>query len=113
MNEHHGIAVIGLAGRFPGAADVRQFWQNICDGVVSIETITDDELRTAGVAEHLIASAHYVRWRTSTPTSTTAKRSAAKTSGSPSSWPFSPRGSRTSSACGARASPCRRRARPH
>ena len=61
MNEHHGIAVVGLAGRFPGAADVRQFWDNLREGIVSIETITDDELRAAGVAEHLIASPHYVR----------------------------------------------------
>jgi acyl transferase domain-containing protein/NADP-dependent 3-hydroxy acid dehydrogenase YdfG/acyl carrier protein len=61
VSEQHGIAVIGLAGRFPGAADIRQFWQNVCEGVVSIETITDDELRAAGVAERLIASPHYVR----------------------------------------------------
>jgi amino acid adenylation domain-containing protein len=31
-----GIAVIGLAGRFPGAANVRQLWENLCRGVESI-----------------------------------------------------------------------------
>ncbi len=30
------IAIIGIAGRFPGAADVPQFWRNICSGVESI-----------------------------------------------------------------------------
>ena len=39
-----GIAVIGMAGRFPGAKDVRQFWQNLVKGVDSISHFRDDEL---------------------------------------------------------------------
>lgn len=39
-----GIAVIGMAGRFPGAKDVRQFWQNLVAGVDSISRFRDDEL---------------------------------------------------------------------
>src|SRR5262249_43115924 len=27
------IAIVGLAGRFPGADDIEQFWRNLCDGV--------------------------------------------------------------------------------
>jgi amino acid adenylation domain-containing protein len=27
-----GIAIIGMAGRFPGARDVATFWQNLCEG---------------------------------------------------------------------------------
>ncbi|MFF0487657.1 ACP S-malonyltransferase [Nocardia sp. NPDC004068] len=30
------IAVIGMSGRFPGAADLDQFWRNLADGVCSI-----------------------------------------------------------------------------
>ncbi|WP_251092324.1 non-ribosomal peptide synthetase/type I polyketide synthase [Streptomyces sp. Caat 7-52] len=30
------IAVVGMSGRFPGAADVGAFWENLCDGVESI-----------------------------------------------------------------------------
>src|SRR3954451_22166152 len=30
------IAIIGMAGRFPGADDVDQFWRNLRDGVESI-----------------------------------------------------------------------------
>ncbi|MEX5636139.1 type I polyketide synthase [Parafrankia sp. FMc2] len=30
------VAVVGLAGRFPGAPDVDRFWRNICDGVESV-----------------------------------------------------------------------------
>ncbi|SFI03924.1 amino acid adenylation domain-containing protein [Bosea sp. OK403] len=33
------IAIIGMAGRFPGAADISAFWQNLLDGVESITRI--------------------------------------------------------------------------
>jgi amino acid adenylation domain-containing protein len=31
-----GVAIIGIGGRYPGAADVRGFWHNLRDGVASI-----------------------------------------------------------------------------
>ncbi|MEO8268145.1 MAG: HAD-IIIC family phosphatase, partial [Aureliella sp.] len=40
----NGIAVIGMAGRFPGAANVREFWSNITAGVCSIVDIPEAEL---------------------------------------------------------------------
>ncbi|HEX2081436.1 MAG TPA: beta-ketoacyl synthase N-terminal-like domain-containing protein [Longimicrobium sp.] len=43
------IAIIGMRGRFPGAGDLEQFWDNLCNGVESISTFTPDELRAAGV----------------------------------------------------------------
>lgn len=55
------IAIIGLAGRFPGAPDVDAFWRNIRDGVESITFYTDDELREAGVEDAYLASEHYVK----------------------------------------------------
>lgn len=39
-----GIAIIGMAGRFPGAADVRTFWNNIKNGVESITHFAPEEL---------------------------------------------------------------------
>lgn len=30
------IAIIGMSGRFPGAKDLEDFWQNLRDGVESI-----------------------------------------------------------------------------
>ena len=34
------IAIIGMAGRFPGAGDVEEYWQNLCDGVDSSREAT-------------------------------------------------------------------------
>ena len=46
----HRIAVIGMAGRFPGADDVDVFWSNLRAGRESITFFSADELDTAGVA---------------------------------------------------------------
>ncbi|MCX4247333.1 type I polyketide synthase [Paraliomyxa miuraensis] len=56
-----GIAIIGMACRFPGAPDVEAFWQNLCDGVESIRTYSDAELLAAGVPEELLNDPHYVK----------------------------------------------------
>ena len=39
-----GVAVIAMAGRFPGATDVEQFWRNLSAGVESIRVFADAEL---------------------------------------------------------------------
>ena len=39
-----GIAIIGMAGRFPGARDVGEFWKNLKAGVESISRFTAEEL---------------------------------------------------------------------
>ena len=39
-----GIAIIGLAGRFPGAGNVAVFWENLRHGVESISRFADAEL---------------------------------------------------------------------
>ncbi len=39
-----GIAVIGMSGRFPGAANVEQFWENLVAGVESVSHFSDAEL---------------------------------------------------------------------
>jgi amino acid adenylation domain-containing protein len=42
-----GIAIIGMAGRLPGARDLRAFWRNLCDGVESITHFTPAEIEDA------------------------------------------------------------------
>jgi amino acid adenylation domain-containing protein len=43
-NASHDIAIVGMAGRFPGAKNVREFWENLKNGVESITRFTDEEL---------------------------------------------------------------------
>jgi acyl transferase domain-containing protein/acyl carrier protein len=57
------IAIIGMAGRFPGAADVRSLWNNVLNGVESVSVLSDEELRDAGIGEELIRNAAYVKVR--------------------------------------------------
>ncbi len=43
-DDNEPIAIIGMAGRFPGATDVESFWQNLCAGRESIRIFRPDEL---------------------------------------------------------------------
>lgn len=55
------IAVIGMAGRYPGAKNLDQFWQNLRDGVESIKFFTDEELLAKGVEARLLNDPNYVK----------------------------------------------------
>ncbi len=58
-----GIAIVGMAGRFPGAPDLARFWENLAAGVESIAVFGEAELRAAGVPPELLADPAYVRSR--------------------------------------------------
>src|SRR5215204_66016 len=45
-----GIAIIGMAGRFPKAATIDEFWRNLCEGSEAISFFSDEELTQAGIA---------------------------------------------------------------
>ncbi|MDB4948387.1 MAG: polyketide synthase [Gemmatimonadetes bacterium] len=55
------VAIVGMAGRFPGADDLDAFWANLRDGVESISFFTDDEMRAAGVSEAELTHPDYVK----------------------------------------------------
>lgn len=55
------VAVIGMAGRFPKAADVAEFWDNLRQGRECISFFSDEELLQAGVPAELLAHPAYVR----------------------------------------------------
>jgi acyl transferase domain-containing protein/NAD(P)-dependent dehydrogenase (short-subunit alcohol dehydrogenase family) len=57
------IAIIGMAGRFPGADDVDTFWRNISTGVESFTRFTDEELLAAGEDPAEFQDPNYVRLR--------------------------------------------------
>ncbi|WP_406096522.1 SDR family NAD(P)-dependent oxidoreductase [Kitasatospora purpeofusca] len=55
------IAVVGMAGRFPGAPDVDSFWRNLEEGRESIEVLSEAGLRAAGVEPEVSGRDGYVR----------------------------------------------------
>ncbi|HEX9670007.1 MAG TPA: amino acid adenylation domain-containing protein, partial [Thermoanaerobaculia bacterium] len=57
------IAVVGMAGRFPGAPDLERFWQNLRGGVESIRVFSDEELVAAGLDPAFLADPRLVKAR--------------------------------------------------
>src|SRR5262245_2362099 len=55
------IAIVGMAGRFPGARSVEEFWSNLRKGVESIRRYGDAELRAAGVSDAALRDPRYVK----------------------------------------------------
>ena len=54
------VAIIGMRGRFPGANDLDQFWKNLAEGVESISILSQEEMRAAGIPEHITRLPGYV-----------------------------------------------------
>ena len=55
------IAIVGMAGRFPGARNVAEFWRNLSEGVEAIRPFSDAELLAAGVSAEELAQPEYVK----------------------------------------------------
>ena len=56
----NGIAVIGMAGKFPGAPNLEAYWQNLRNGVESITHFSEHELE---VPSSISSASNYVRAR--------------------------------------------------
>ena len=57
----HAVAIVGVAGRFPGAEDLTQFWHNVREGVESLDTYSEADLEGAGVPQELRSNPNFVR----------------------------------------------------
>src|SRR5215470_17266363 len=55
------IAVVGMAGRFPGARNVAAFWQNIRESRETIRVFTEQELLAARERPELVRDPAYVK----------------------------------------------------
>src|SRR5215470_8950745 len=55
------VAIVGMAGRFPGAENLAQYWRNVASGHDSISFPDDAELRRLGVDAATLANPWYVR----------------------------------------------------
>jgi acyl transferase domain-containing protein len=54
------IAIVGMAGQFPGSRDVDELWRNLRDGKECVTWFSRDELLAAGEDPELIADPAYV-----------------------------------------------------
>ncbi len=54
------IAIVGMAGRFPGSPDLERFWDNLARGVECVRFFTRDELAAAGVPDAVVDDPDYV-----------------------------------------------------
>jgi acyl transferase domain-containing protein/acyl carrier protein len=57
---NNDIAIIGMSGRFPGAATVRQFWHNVRNGRETVSRFTKEDLVEAGVDPQALNYPGYV-----------------------------------------------------
>ncbi len=55
------IAVIGMSGRFPGARNLDEFWENIKTGAETVSHFSDQELLEYGVDPELLRDPNYVK----------------------------------------------------
>jgi acyl transferase domain-containing protein len=61
LTDGYNIAVVGMACRFPGAANVDAFWRNLQVGLESIKVLSDEELLAAGVPPSKLNDQHLVK----------------------------------------------------
>jgi amino acid adenylation domain-containing protein len=54
------VAIIGIAGRFPGASSIDALWRLLEEGRESIRRFSDEELHDAGVSRSLMRDPRYV-----------------------------------------------------
>ncbi|UCH92254.1 MAG: polyketide synthase, partial [Candidatus Aminicenantes bacterium] len=55
------IAVIGMAGRFPGAKNIREFWKNLSAGSEAITFFAEEELDDPEVAREMWSNPSYIK----------------------------------------------------
>lgn len=54
------VAIIGMAGRFPGAQTMEEFWWNLVHGVESVKFFSREDLIKMGIDEHLLDNPKFV-----------------------------------------------------
>ena len=54
------IAVIGISGKFPGAKDITQYWNNLINAKESITFFSREELTENGTEPENLSQSNYV-----------------------------------------------------
>ncbi len=58
--EPPAIAIVGMAGRFPGAASINAYWRMLCEGREGIRFFSEDELSQSRTPVEVIRQSNYV-----------------------------------------------------
>lgn len=61
VGQRDDIAMIGLDGRFPGASSLAQFWQNLREGIESIQMLDEEALDQLGIPQQLRQHPNFVK----------------------------------------------------
>ena len=61
LNNTSDIAIIGMAGKFPKANNIREYWQNIVSGKECIAFLSDDELLKNGVQLKKLRESNFIK----------------------------------------------------
>src|SRR5579871_313460 len=60
QREGFDVVVIGMAGRFPGAKSLKEYWNNLVNGVETIRTFSQAELVQRGVDPEVLRGPNFV-----------------------------------------------------
>lgn len=63
LNPEFDIAVVGMAGTFPGAPDIASFWNLLIEGKEGVTHFSKEELLKAGVPQAVLDNPDYIRSR--------------------------------------------------
>src|SRR5215467_9354825 len=59
--EHNlDVAIVGMAGRFPGARNLEEFWNNLVNGVESISWCSEQEVINSGFPPEIARDPDFV-----------------------------------------------------
>ena len=58
--QNNDIAIIGMSGRFPGAKNIEEFWQNLKSGADVSRTFSPEELQAQGIDPQILNNPDYV-----------------------------------------------------
>ncbi|WP_052260662.1 type I polyketide synthase [Photobacterium gaetbulicola] len=57
------VAIVGMAGKFPGAEDIEQYWQLLAEGKEAITFFKDEELDSLSVDPSMVKDPNYIKAR--------------------------------------------------
>ena len=62
QQEHNNeIAIIGMSGRFPGARNLEEFWDNLKNGIESLSLLSDKQLGESGITPEILNAPNHVK----------------------------------------------------